>query len=114
MTYVIGHFQRCVKFYTKKSFIGSARGFYFFLNFRRKRLLWIFFSWRFNVVDVQNAVLAGGVAVGAVADLMIQPYGALLAGVVTGAISTCGYQFVQVYYTKSTVYVDRSSYHQCL
>ena len=53
-------------------------------------------SWKFNVVDVQNAILAGGVAVGAVADLMIQPYGALLAGAITGAISTAGYQVVQV------------------
>ena len=53
-------------------------------------------SWRFNVVDVQNAVLAGGVAVGAVADLAIQPYGALLAGAFAGIISTAGYQIIQV------------------
>ena len=53
-------------------------------------------SWRFNVVDVQNAVLAGGVAVGAVADLAIQPYGALLAGALAGIISTAGYQIIQV------------------
>jgi hypothetical protein len=34
--------------------------------------------------------------VGAVANLMIEPYGALLAGAVAGIISTFGYQVIQV------------------
>ena len=42
------------------------------------------------MVDLQNATLSGGVAVGAIADLMIQPYGAYLAGTLTGAISCLG------------------------
>ena len=44
----------------------------------------------------QNATLAGGVIVGASADLMLQPYGALCAGCVAGSISTFGYQVIQV------------------
>ena len=40
--------------------------------------------------------MSGGVAVGAVADLMIQPYGAMIAGSLAGMISTFGYQVVQV------------------
>ena len=49
-----------------------------------------------NIVDAQNACLSGGVAVGAIADLMLQPYGALLIGSFAGMISTVGYQIVQV------------------
>ena len=47
---------------------------------------------KFQAVDVQNATLAGGVIVGACADLMLQPYGAFLAGSVAGLVSTFGYQ----------------------
>ena len=51
---------------------------------------------KFNAVDIQNATLAGGVIVGASADLMMQPYGAFLAGCVAGCVSTFGYQVIQV------------------
>ena len=47
------------------------------------------------MVDLQNATLSGGVAVGAIADLMIQPYGAFIAGTLTGAISCLGYRLLQ-------------------
>ena len=50
---------------------------------------------KFQAVDVQNATLAGGVIVGATADLMLQPYGAFLAGSVAGLVSTFGYQVIQ-------------------
>ena len=40
--------------------------------------------------------LSGGVAVGCVADLMIQPYGAFLLGSLTGVISCLGYRILQV------------------
>ena len=48
-------------------------------------------------MDFQNATLSGGVAVGAIADLMIQPYGAFIAGSLCGVVSTLGYKVVQVY-----------------
>ncbi len=35
---------------------------------------------RFNMEDIQNATLAGGVAVGSSSDLVIGPYGGLLIG----------------------------------
>jgi len=50
---------------------------------------------RFQVVDIQNATLSGGVAVGAIADLMLQPGGAFVMGSVTGAISAFGYRILQ-------------------
>ena len=42
--------------------------------------------------------LQGGVIVGATADLMLQPYGAFLAGCVAGLVATFGYQVLVAYY----------------
>ncbi|XP_063594381.1 ammonium transporter Rh type A-like [Penaeus indicus] len=50
---------------------------------------------RWEMVHVQNATLAGGVAVGAVADLMLQPWGALILGFLSGVLSTLGYMDLQ-------------------
>ena len=48
-----------------------------------------------DMVDIANATLSGGVAVGAVADLMLGPAGAFAAGTVMGLISTLGFQKLQ-------------------
>ena len=47
-------------------------------------------------MDIQNATLSGGVAVGAIADLMLQPGGAFVMGSITGAVSAFGYRVLQV------------------
>ena len=44
---------------------------------------------------LQNATLAGGVAVGAVADMILTPFGAITMGTVAGLVSTLGFQYVQ-------------------
>ena len=64
-----------------------------------------------NIVDAQNAALSGGVAVGAISHLMLQPYGAILIGSVSGIISTVGYQIIQVkkkYF--ETLFCKKNSY----
>ena len=47
-------------------------------------------------VHVQNATLAGGVAVGTSADMMIGTHGALLIGSLAGALSVIGYKYITV------------------
>jgi ammonium transporter Rh len=47
------------------------------------------------MVDIQNASLAGGVAVGSSADLVIGPSFSLLIGMIAGIMSTVGYNKIQ-------------------
>ena len=56
-----------------------------------------FFRKRFNMVDIQNATLAGGVAIGSSADLVIGPSFSLLIGMIAGIMSTIGYNKIQPY-----------------
>ena len=45
---------------------------------------------------MQNATLAGGVAVGTTADMMIRPWGAVTIGILAGTLSVLGYKFLSV------------------
>uniref|UniRef100_A0AAQ4R3D1 Ammonium transporter Rh type A n=1 Tax=Gasterosteus aculeatus aculeatus TaxID=481459 RepID=A0AAQ4R3D1_GASAC len=49
---------------------------------------------KLDMVHIQNATLAGGVAVGTCADMAIGPYGAMLIGFVAGIISTVGFKYL--------------------
>merc|ERR1719242_1951764 len=49
---------------------------------------------KFVMEHIQNATLAGGVAVGAVADMILTPFGALVMGTIAGSLSTLGYEFI--------------------
>jgi len=49
---------------------------------------------KFNMVHIQNATLAGGVAVGTSSDLILSPYTAMLIGMIAGTLSTYGYIFI--------------------
>lgn len=41
---------------------------------------------KFNMVDIQNATLAGGVAIGATADMVLHPAVCLLIGAFSGSV----------------------------
>lgn len=55
---------------------------------------------KFNMVDVQNATLAGGVAIGAVADMLVKPGAAIAIGAIAGFLSVYGYVYIQPYLEK--------------
>ncbi|XP_025832930.1 ammonium transporter Rh type B isoform X2 [Agrilus planipennis] len=56
---------------------------------------------KFDMVHVQNSTLAGGVAIGASVNMMIQPYGAIFLGMLAGALSVIGYNYI-------TPWIDRN------
>jgi hypothetical protein len=45
---------------------------------------------------VQHATIAGGIAIGSVADLNVQMYVALIVGSLAGLLSTVGYHYIDV------------------
>ncbi|XP_069115396.1 ammonium transporter Rh type A-like isoform X2 [Argopecten irradians] len=47
----------------------------------------------FDIIHLQNASLAGGVAVGTCADMPIKPWGAMVIGSLAAIISTFGYKY---------------------
>ncbi|NWI50898.1 RHAG protein, partial [Calyptomena viridis] len=49
---------------------------------------------KFNMVLIQNATLAGGVAVGTCADLGIHPFAAMCIGIIAGIVSVLGFHFL--------------------
>lgn len=51
-------------------------------------------SHEFTMEDLQNATLSGGVAMGALADILISPGAALLLGSLAGALSVFGFAIV--------------------
>ncbi len=50
------------------------------------------FTGKLNMVHIQNATLAGGVAIGSAANLSFSPAGAVAVGVVAGILSTLGFR----------------------
>lgn len=54
-------------------------------------MLSIYFRGKFSMEDVQNATLAGGVAVGCSSDLVTGPWGSMLIGSCAGSISCLGF-----------------------
>uniref|UniRef100_A0A8C8ZZD2 Ammonium transporter Rh type A n=1 Tax=Prolemur simus TaxID=1328070 RepID=A0A8C8ZZD2_PROSS len=49
---------------------------------------------KLNMVHIQNATLAGGVAVGTCADMEIQPHSSMVIGSIAGIVSVFGYKFL--------------------
>ncbi|KAK8380082.1 hypothetical protein O3P69_016613 [Scylla paramamosain] len=56
---------------------------------------WVHVRGKWTMTHVQNATLAGGVGVGAVAGLILYPWGALLLGCSVGMLSTLSYIYLQ-------------------
>jgi ammonium transporter Rh len=56
---------------------------------------WLRGEGKFDMVDIQNATLAGGVAIGTACDMYVHPGGALAVGAFAGAWSVFGYTKIQ-------------------
>ncbi|XP_010899879.2 ammonium transporter Rh type B [Esox lucius] len=49
---------------------------------------------KLDMVHIQNAALAGGVAVGTAGEMMLTPFGSMIVGFLAGTISVLGYKFL--------------------
>lgn len=50
---------------------------------------------------VLNASLAGGVAVGSIADVIVSPFGSMIAGFIVGSISALGFTYLSPFVKKA-------------
>jgi ammonium transporter Rh len=66
---------------------------------------------KFSMVSIQNATLAGGVAVGSSSDLIIHPWGAILIGCAAGMLSVVGYVYIQPWLEKRLGLDDTCGVH---
>eukprot|EP00040_Diaphanoeca_grandis_P023439 m.127428 g.127428 ORF g.127428 m.127428 type:complete len:492 (+) comp29272_c0_seq1:100-1575(+) len=66
---------------------------------------------KFSMVSIQNATLAGGVAVGSSSDLVADPWGALLVGMCAGMLSVYGYVHIQPFLEKKIGLSDTCGVH---
>jgi len=55
---------------------------------------------------IQNATLAGGVIVGACADMMLSPVGSIVAGALAGCVATLGFVYVQPFLAEKLKVTD--------
>ncbi|KAI1886042.1 hypothetical protein AGOR_G00209960 [Albula goreensis] len=49
---------------------------------------------KLDMVHIQNAALAGGVAVGTAGEMMLTPFGSMIVGFIAGTISTLGFKYL--------------------
>lgn len=66
---------------------------------------------KFDMVDLQNASIAGGVAVGTTSNMMLGPVGAQIIGFLAGLLSVTGYVFIQPYLEKKIGLYDTCGVH---
>ncbi|KAL7866793.1 hypothetical protein AOLI_G00146070 [Acnodon oligacanthus] len=66
---------------------------------------------KLDMVHVQNATLAGGVAMGTAAEFMITPYGSLIVGFCCGILSTFGYVVLTPFLEKHLKIQDTCGIH---
>lgn len=66
---------------------------------------------KFDMVHIQNATLAGGVAVGSSSDLVIGPFSAIIIGCVAGILCVVGYVYISHFLEKHLKIADTCGVH---
>ncbi|XP_006905327.1 ammonium transporter Rh type C [Pteropus alecto] len=66
---------------------------------------------KLDMVHIQNATLAGGVAVGTAAEMMLMPYGSLIVGFICGIVSTLGFVYLTPYLESNLRIQDTCGIH---
>jgi len=66
---------------------------------------------KLSMVDVQNATLAGGVAMGSSASMAVYPGGAIGIGCLAGLLSCFGYNYIQPFLEKKIKLYDTCGVH---
>ncbi|XP_012616361.1 ammonium transporter Rh type A [Microcebus murinus] len=66
---------------------------------------------KLDMVHIQNATLAGGVAVGTCADMEIQPYSSMIIGSIAGIVSVFGYKFLTPFFATKLRIQDTCGVH---
>lgn len=60
-------------------------------------------------MHIQNAALAGGVAVGTAGEMMLTPFGSMIVGFLAGTISVLGYKYLTVSSTHNCKHPHQTS-----
>jgi len=66
---------------------------------------------KFNMVDIQNATLAGGVAIGTACSMAISPGGAIFVGLTAGLLSVVGYSVIAPFLERTIGLHDTCGIH---
>ncbi|KAF0885307.1 RHAG protein, partial [Crocuta crocuta] len=66
---------------------------------------------KLDMVHIQNATLAGGVAVGTCANMQIHLYGSMLIGSIAGIVSVLGFKFLTPFFTTKLRIHDTCGVH---
>ncbi|CAJ0568302.1 unnamed protein product, partial [Mesorhabditis spiculigera] len=70
------------------------------------------FLWRkFDMVTIANSTLAGGVAIGTIANVILEPVYAILIGFIAGIVSVLGYKFLTPFLTERIGLHDTCGVH---
>ncbi|XP_075711387.1 ammonium transporter Rh type C isoform X2 [Rhinoderma darwinii] len=66
---------------------------------------------KLEMVHIQNATLAGGVAVGTAAEMFLTPYGSLIVGFICGIVSTLGFAYLSPLLSSKLILHDTCGIH---
>jgi len=66
---------------------------------------------KFSMEHVQNATLAGGIAVGACCDMIITPFGSVLIGGIAGVLSTLSFKYLAPFLAEKCNLLDTCGVH---